>query len=147
MDIVERLQADMKQAMKNKDKFRLSVIRMIRSEIQNLEISKSGSVSEDDVIEVLSREKKKRSESLEEYKQAGRDDIVEDLKSEISILEEYLPAQLSDDELKAIIQDAIHKVGATSPKDMGKVMQEVMPQVKGRADGKQVNRFVSELLN
>ncbi len=147
MDIVERLQADMKQAMKNKDKFRLSVIRMIRSEIQNLEISKSGPVSEDDVIELLSKEKKKRAESLKEYQEAGRDDIVEDLKNEISILEEYLPAQLSDEELRAIIQDAVHKVGATSPKDMGKVMQEVMPQVKGRADGKQVNRFVSELLN
>jgi len=147
MNIVERLQADMKQAMKNKDKFRLSVIRMMRSEIQNLEISKSVPVSEDDVIELLSKEKKKRSESLEEYQAVGRDDIVEDLKKEISILEEYLPAQLSDEELRAIIQDAIHKVGATSPKDMGKVMQEVMPQVKGRADGKQVNRFVSELLN
>jgi len=146
MNIRERLLEDMKKAMKDKDKFRLSVIRMIRSEIQNLEIANSGSLSEEDLIDLIAKEKKKRQESMEEYRQADKNDVVEDLKREIEILNEYLPRQLSEEELEQTIKETISEIGADSPQDMGKVMKEVMPKVKGRADGKKVNQIVSNLL-
>ncbi|ACB84775.1 GatB/YqeY domain-containing protein [Natranaerobius thermophilus] len=146
MGIADQLQEDMKKAMKEKDKFRLSVIRMMRSEIKNREISQSESLSEDEAIELIAKEKKKRQDSLEEYQQAGKTDVVEDLKREIEILDEYLPEQLSQEELKKIIEEAISNVKAESPSDMGEVMKEVMPKVKGKADGKIVNQLVKELL-
>ncbi|OWZ83055.1 GatB/YqeY domain-containing protein [Natranaerobius trueperi] len=146
MEIAQRLQQDMKEAMKKKDKFRLSVIRMIRSELQNQEINNSEVLSEEDIIEILIKERKKRSDSLKEYQQAGKEDTVRDLEKEIDILDEYLPEQLSDEELESIIKDAIDKVGAKSLKEMGQVMKVVMPNVKGRADGKRVNNLVKQLL-
>ncbi len=148
MGIADKLQSDMKTAMKEKDKFRLSVIRMLRSEIKNLEISSSSeSLPEDELIDLISKEKKKRQDSLEEYRQAGKEDVVKDLEKEISILDEYLPEQLTDDELSDIIKEAISQVSAESMSDMGKVMQQVMPQVTGKADGKKVNQLVKDLLS
>jgi len=146
--ILEKLNGDMKQAMKNKDKQTLSVIRMVKASIQN-ETIKLGkkTLSEDEELTVLSREVKQRKDSLHEFKSAGRDDLVEKTESELNILQEYMPKQLSNEELEKIVQSTIEEVNATSKKDIGKVMSAVMPQVKGKADGSQINNIVQKQLN
>lgn len=137
----------MKQAMKNKDKLKLSVIRMVRSAIKNAEIESKSTLSDDEIITVLNRELKQRRDSLQEFKNAGREDLVEGLLAEIEILHQYLPEQLSEQELKDIIQSVINEVGATSKKDMGKVMGALIPKINGRADGKLASQLVQEYLN
>ncbi|GIO27587.1 GatB/YqeY domain-containing protein [Ornithinibacillus bavariensis] len=148
MSLLSRLNNDMKQAMKNKDKERLSVIRMVKASIQNESIKLGKSeLSEDEDLTILSRELKQRKDSLQEFKSAGRDDLVEKLEMEIKIIQEYMPEQLSDEELKAIVLETIQETGASSKKEMGKVMSQVMPKVKGKADGSKINKLVQELLN
>lgn len=146
MPIMERLTQDMKTAMKNKDKTRLSVIRMVRSSMKNEEIKLQRNLTEEDALGILSRELKQQKDSLQEFEQAGRDDLAAKAKAEIAILEDYLPEPLTEEEIQSIVREAIQKSGASSKADMGKVMKLVMPQVKGRADGKAVNRTVLELL-
>ncbi|GAA0416848.1 MAG: GatB/YqeY domain-containing protein [Bacillota bacterium] len=147
MTLLENLNQDMKQAMKNKDKETLSVIRMVKASIQNESIKLGkDSLSEDEETTILSREVKQRKDSLQEFKSAGREDLVQKLENEINILQEYMPAQLTDDELEAIVQSTIHEVNATSMKDMGKVMSAIMPKVKGQADGSQINKLVQKQL-
>ncbi|WP_067727373.1 GatB/YqeY domain-containing protein [Oceanobacillus damuensis] len=147
MTLLDRLNQDMKQAMKNKDKEALSVIRMVKASIQNESIKLGkDTLSEDEDLTILSREVKQRKDSLQEFKAAGREDLVEKLENELSILEKYLPEQLSEDELSAIIQSTIQEVNATSMKDMGKVMGAVMPKVKGKADGSQIKKAVQQQL-
>ncbi|WP_010097051.1 GatB/YqeY domain-containing protein [Ornithinibacillus scapharcae] len=148
MSLLTRLNDDMKQAMKNKDKERLSVIRMLKASIQNesIKLGKSD-LLEDEDLTILSRELKQRKDSLQEFKSAGREDLVEKLEMEIKIIQEYMPAQLSDEELAAIVQETIRETGASSKKDMGKVMSAVMPKVKGKADGAAINKLVQEFLN
>lgn len=148
MSIKERLTEDMKQAMKDREngKIRLSVIRMIRSSIKNVEIDEKKELSEEETLSIIAKELKMRRDSLAEFEKAKRDDLADYAKQEIEILMQYLPQQLSQEELKAIIADTIAKLGAVSPKEMGKVMNAVMPQVKGRADGKIINTLVREML-
>lgn len=146
MSLINRLSDEMKQAMKSQDKFKLSVIRMVRSSIKNLEIDKRRDLTEEEVLDVLSREIKQRRDSLQEFEKAGRDDLVENLKAEINILTEYLPEQLTEEEIKEIVQQTIQEVEASSKADMGKVMGALMPKVKGRSDGKVVNQIVQQLL-
>ena len=146
MSLNDRLNEDMKQAMRNQDKFRLSVIRMVRSSIKNIEIDQRKSLNDQEVLDVLTRELKQRKDSLQEFEKAGRDDLVENLKLEIAIISEYMPQQLSEDEVKEIVQQTIQEVGASSKADMGKVMAALMPKVKGRADGKLVNQLVQQFL-
>ncbi|EGL82662.1 hypothetical protein CathTA2_1818 [Caldalkalibacillus thermarum TA2.A1] len=146
MSLVDQLNNDMKQAMKNKEKTRLSVIRMVKAALKNEEIKLGRALTDDDVLTVLSREMKQRKESLQEFEKAGRDDLVETLNQEIAVLETYLPEQLSEDELRQLVSDTIAEVGATSKADMGKVMSAIMPKVKGKADGSLVNRLVQEAL-
>ncbi|SDI94538.1 GatB/YqeY domain-containing protein [Salimicrobium halophilum] len=148
MTISERLTEDMKVAMKAKDKKRLGVIRMVRSSMQN-EAIKLGKneLTEEEELTVLSREVKQRKDSLQEFKQAGRDDLVSDLQEEITILNDYLPKQLTDQELEAIVSETISEVGASGKSDMGKVMSAVMPKVKGQADGSAVNKEVMKQLS
>jgi uncharacterized protein YqeY len=146
MSLGERLNEDMKQAMKSQDKFKLSVIRMVRSSIKNLEIDLKRTLDDNEVLDVLGREVKQRKDSLQEFEKAGRDDLADSLKAELVILAEYLPQQLTEEEVKAIVQETIEQVGASSKADMGKVMTALMPKVKGRADGKIVNQFVQQLL-
>lgn len=146
MNLSEKLNEDMKQAMKNRDKFRLSVIRLIRSSIKNVEIDLKRELDDQEVIEVLNRELKQRKDSLQDFEKANREDLAETVKAEIAIVSEYLPEQLSEDEIKQIVQDTILEVGASSKSEMGKVMGALMPKVKGRADGKMVNRWVQQLL-
>lgn len=146
MSLSERLNEDMKQAMKSQDKFRLSVIRMVRASVKNLEIDERRTISDDEVIGILKRELKQRKESLQEFVNAGRDDLAETAKAEIAIISEYLPEQLSEGEIKELVEQTIQEVGASSKSDMGKVMGALMPKLNGRADGKTVNRFVQQFL-
>ncbi|MFA8439561.1 GatB/YqeY domain-containing protein [Pueribacillus sp. YX66] len=147
MSLDNLLLEDMKQAMKNKDKTKLAVIRLVRSALQNEAIKRNGALSEDDEIAVLSRELKQRKDSLQEFKKAGRDDLVEGVISEIKVLEAYLPKQLTTEELEAIVKETIAEIGASSKKEFGKVMGAIMPKVKGKADGNIVNQLVQKHLS
>ncbi|GAX91523.1 GatB/YqeY domain-containing protein [Effusibacillus lacus] len=147
MGLAERLEADMKQAMKDRDKIRLSTIRMIRTAIKNAEIDQRKTMTDDDILAVLNRELKQRRDSLQAFKDAGRSDLVDQVEQEIKVLQDYLPAQLDENELREIVLATIAEVGASSKKDMGKVMGALMPKVQGRADGKLVNQLVQAHLS
>jgi len=144
--LAERLMADQIEATKAKDRFRLTVIRMLRSELQNGAIAKRESLDADEELAILTREVKRRQESLGDYERSGRQDLLEDLKNEIVILRRYLPEQLSEAELEKIVSEAIAKSGAQSLKEMGIVMGLLMPRVKGKADGGLVRRLVEQQL-
>ena len=148
MSLLERLNNDMKQAMKNKEKDKLSVIRMIKASVQN-EAIKLGKhdLSEEEELTVLSRELKQRKDSLEEFAKADRTDLVDKLRIEIGFVEEYMPEQLSEEEISKIVKQTILEVNATSKADMGRVMGALMPKVKGKADGSLVNKFVQQHLS
>lgn len=147
MGLAERLDADMKQAMKGKDKVRLSTIRLIRTAIKNAEIDQKITLTDDDILTVLNRELKQRRDSLQAFKDAGRSDLIDQVQQEISVLQDYLPAQLSEEEVREIVVSTIAEVGASSKKDMGKVMGALMPKVQGRADGKLINQLVQSHLS
>ncbi|MDI3540627.1 MAG: uncharacterized protein PWP66_165 [Thermosediminibacterales bacterium] len=146
MSLKDRLLNDMKESMKNKDKDRLSVIRMARAAILNAEKEKMRELEEGEVIEVLAREVKQRKESLPEFEKGNRPDLVEKIQKEIDVLMEYLPKQLTETEIEDIVRQTIMELGVNSLKDMGKVMGKLMPQLKGRADGSLVNKIVKQLL-
>ncbi|GAB6990667.1 GatB/YqeY domain-containing protein [Paenibacillus pini] len=146
MNLSERLNEDMKQAMKSKDKFKLSTIRMVRSTIKNLEIDLKRDLDDSEVLDILSREIKQRKDALQEFEKAGRDNLVASSKAEIEIIGQYLPAQLSEEEIKVIVQQTIQETGASSKAEMGKVMSALMPKVKGISDGKLVNQVVQQFL-
>lgn len=148
MTLKDRLVEDMKVAMKAKEegKVRLSVIRMARAAIKNAEIDKKIEFSDDQVIEVLAREMKMRRDALEEFKKADRPETVKALEEEMVVLMDYLPQQLSEGEIRQLVQETIATIGAQGPKDLGKVMGALSPKTKGRADGKLVNQVVREML-
>ncbi len=146
MGTKERLAADMKEAMRSKDKLKLSTIRLIRSEIKNAEIEKGELLTEDEVTGVLARELKKRRESMVLYDEGGRPELAEKESKEAAVLEEYLPDQLSTEEVEALVDEAIAATGAGSVKEMGKVMGALMPKLRGRADGTVVSSIVKEKL-
>jgi len=146
MNLSERLNDDMKQAMRSQEKFKLTTIRMIRASIKNLEIDLKRSLDDNEVLEILSREIKQRKDSLQEFEKAGRDDLAKDIAAEIDIISVYLPAQLTEEEIKVIVQQTLQETGASSKAEMGKVMTALMPKVKGRADGKLVNTLVQQFL-
>lgn len=142
MSVLDQLNQDMKVAMKAKDKAKLKTIRMLKASLQNEKLAKQDDLTEQEELDILAREKKQRLDSLQEFKQAGRDDLVDEVEEELAIVAEYLPEPLSDDEVKEIVQSVIDSVNASGMQDMGKVMGAVMPKVKGRADG----NFVSEVV-
>ncbi|ETT74356.1 GatB/YqeY domain-containing protein [Paenibacillus sp. FSL R7-0204] len=146
MNLSERLNEDMKQAMKSKDKFTLSTIRMVRSTIKYLEIDLKRTLDDNEVLDILSREIKQRKDALQEFEAAGRDELAASTKAEIEIIIKYLPEQLTEEEIKVIVQQTIQETGASSKSEMGKVMSALMPKVKGRADGKLVNQAVQQFL-
>lgn len=148
MSLQEKLMEDMKQAMKDREegKLKLSVIRMTRAAIKNEEIVKKTLLDDEQVEDIIIKELKKRRESLFEYEKAERPEEVEKLKQEIDILMEYLPKQLSEEELNLIITKVINEVNPSSYKDQGKVMAKLMPLVKGKADGKLVGNLVKEII-
>jgi len=141
------LQNALKDAMKNRDNVRRDVIRMAQSAIKQQEVDSRKALTPEDVVSVLQKEAKQRRETIDELVSAGREDMAEEEKTQLEILEEFLPKQLSDDELRAIVQEVIDQIGASSPKEMGKVMGPTMQRVKGLADGNDVNRIVRELLS
>ena len=146
MDLKETLTDNYKQAMKDRDKLKVSTIRMVLAGVKNEEIAKRGELTEEEFLTVLAREARKRKESIEEFGKGGRQDLVEKEERELSIIESYLPEQLSEDEVRDIIDRTIQEVGATSAGDLGKVMGKLMPLLKGKTDGKKVNQMVRERL-
>jgi uncharacterized protein YqeY len=141
MALLEQIQDDVKTAMKSGEKDRVRALRLVASELQ-----KAAKEGQADEVEVLQRERKRRLEAAEAYRDGGREELAADEEHEAEIIGTYLPEPLSDDELGAIVGDAVAESGASSPKEMGKVMSLVMPQVKGRADGKRVSAAVKEKL-
>jgi len=147
VSLLERLNSDIKQAMKNKEKDKLSVIRMVKSSIQNEAIKTGNELSEDEELTVLSREVKQRKDSLHEFDKAGRQDLVEKIRTELQYVELYMPKQLSEEEVSEIVKQAISETGASSKAEMGKVMAVIMPKVKGKAEGSLVNKLVQQHLS
>ena len=142
MSLQDQLTEAMKVAMKAKDSLRLNAIRLMRTAIKNKEIDTRTTLSDEDVIGVLSTLVKQRKESAEVYRANQRDDLADKEEAELAVIQDFLPAQMSEDEIKAAIEAAVQETGAASPKDMGKVMKIVSAQTRGRADG----RLVSELV-
>jgi len=147
MALIEQIENDFKDALKNKEAEKLSVLRMLKSSIKNFEIGEQKTATDDDAIRLIQREIKQRKDSIESYTSGGRAELAEKERGEAEILKKYLPQQLSSEEIVKIIEAAISEVGATTPADMGKVMGRVMSQVAGRADGSQVSTKVKELLS
>lgn len=147
MSLLERLNEDMKQAMRNKEKDKLTVIRMVKASMQNEAIKLGTALTEEHELTVLSREVKQRKDSLHEFEKAGREDLVEKIRTELQFVELYMPKQLSEEEVSKIVQETIAETGATSKADMGKVMAAIMPKVKGKADGATVNKLVQQHLS
>jgi len=147
VSLLSTLNDDMKAAMKAKQKEELQVIRMLKASLQNEQIKLGRDLTDDEELTILAREMKQRRDSLVEFEKADRQDLADQVKVEIAIVEKYLPKQLSETEIREIVLDSFQKTGATSIKDFGKVMGAVMPQVKGKADGNQVNAIVKEELN
>jgi uncharacterized protein YqeY len=143
----EKIQQDLKTAMKAGDTERRHVLRLLMAAFKQVEVDKRIELSESDVVDILSTEAKKRREAIEEMDQAGRDKLAKQERYELSVIEEYLPQQLSREEIEQLAREVIQEIGATTPKDMGMVMKNLMPRLKGQADGKQVNAVVKDLLS
>jgi uncharacterized protein len=146
-DVKAKLQASLKEAMIAKDNFRRDVVRLMQSAVKQVEIDTRKELSNDEVVAILQKEVKKRRESIDEARKAGRDDIADKEASEVALIEEFLPQMLSREEITVLAKEAVAVSGATSVKEMGKVMSVLMPKVKGIADGGLVNQVVKELLN
>ena len=147
MNILETIDQDLIKAQKEKNEIVILVLRMLKSNIKNKEIEKREELKNEDILDIISKEVKKRKESAQAYKEGGREELAEKELEEYNILSNYLPEQLSEDDIRKIIREAIEKTGASIVSDMGKVMGEIMPQVKGKADGSLVSKIVKEELN
>lgn len=143
---LEKIESDLKAAMKERNEIKLGTLRMLKAAVKNKEIDKKQPLSDPEILEVIQKQVKQRRDSIAEFQKANRQDLLQKETAEIAVLELYLPKQLNESELKAVVQKAIQSTGAKSKADMGKIMKEVMPQIAGRADGKQVNQIVSSLL-
>ena len=146
MSLCEQFRTDLTQAMKSGDKVRLATLRLLTAAIKNRQIDKGGALDDAEALEVVRLATKQRREAIALARQYGREDIVQQEEQELAILEAYLPEQLSTDDLIQRIDAIIQELGATSDKDLGRVMRVLMPAVKGRADGTTVNRLVRERL-
>ncbi|MFH1656421.1 MAG: GatB/YqeY domain-containing protein [Candidatus Nealsonbacteria bacterium] len=165
MMLKQKIKDNLSESLKNKDELTRSVLRLVLSAILNKEkekiykisqeeaelneqeIVKKSNLTDEEVLEIIFSEAKKVKESILEFEKGGRNDLVEKEKKDLEILQRYLPKQMSSDEIEQIVKIAVEKVGASEIKDMGKVMAEIMPKIKGKADGNKVNRIVRELLN
>ncbi|UWD50307.1 GatB/YqeY domain-containing protein [Clostridioides difficile] len=146
MSLKQKLQEDLKSSMKNKDAVRKSVVTLIRASIKQYEVDNRTELDEEGIIDVIAKQLKQRRDALVEFEKAGREDLIKETEAEIEVLKEYLPQQLSEEELEEIVKCTISEVGATSMKDMGKIMSVIQPKVKGRADGKLINKLVKQNL-
>jgi uncharacterized protein YqeY len=146
MSLAEKIATDLNTALKSGDKVRVVILRMIKSTIKNREIEKGEALGNDEIEGVFRTFVKRAKESIEQFSKAERTDLVEKEKAELAIIQEYLPSQLSEDETREIIRNAIAETGAAGPQDMGKVMKTVMAKGKGQIDGKLANTLLKELL-
>ena len=142
----QKLSDDLKQALRDRDRCRISVIRLIMSAIHNAEIAKRAPLEESDILGVIAKEVKQRKESIEAFKQGDRQDLVDQEEAELAILKEYLPEQMSRNDIVAAARKVIDEVGAQGPRDKGRVMGKLIPQLKGRAEGQVINSIVTKLL-
>ncbi len=146
MSLIEKLKQQTIDAMKAKDKERRDALRLLSNAVNNAIKEKGTDLTENEELTILSREAKKRSEAIESYRQGGREDRAKQEQKELEIIESFLPKQLTNDEVKKRIEQIIQKTNATSPKDMGKVMKELAPQIRGTFDGKKAQQMVAERL-
>jgi uncharacterized protein YqeY len=146
MPIIERISDDFKDALKRGDKIKVSILRMIKAAIKNSEIEKKASLNDDEINGILRSFVKRAKDSIEQFEKADRTELVEKEKEELTIIQNYLPKQLEEDEIHNIIADEISESGAAGPENMGKVMKAVMAKLKGQADGKLVNNIVRKML-
>lgn len=147
MSLKEKLADDLKSAMKDKNVIRKNVVQMVRAGILQIEKDNKVTLDDEGVLDVIAKQLKQRRDSLPDYEKSGREDLIAELKAEMDVLMEYLPKQLTRDELEEIVGQAVEATGASSMKDMGKIMAEVMPKVKGRSDGKMINEIAKAMLN
>lgn len=145
MSLKAKLMEDLKASMKNKDILRKNTITMVRAGIKQIEVDERIELDDDAIIQVISKQLKEKRNAIEEFKKGNRDDLVQQTEDEIAVLLEYLPEQLTEEELTHIVSEVIESGGYTM-KDIGKIMKEVMPKVQGRADGKMVNGIVRKIL-
>lgn len=146
MSLSEKIRADLTEAMKARDAERTSTLRMIQSAIKNEQIEKKGELSDGDVLTVLRRAVKQRHDSIEQYEKGNRKDLADKERSELAILEKYLPQQMSDEDAERLVRELIASTGATSKKDSGKVMKELMAKHRGVIDGKKAQEILGRLL-
>ena len=146
-DLKQKLADDLKQAMRGGDEVRRSVIRMVMAAIKNAEIARQADLDDADILGVVAKEARQRQESIESFKQGNRQDLVAKEEMEMAVLQEYLPQQMTREEIVEAARQVIAEVGAQGPGDKGKVMQQIMPKLKGRADGRVINEVATELLS
>jgi len=146
MSLLKKFDDDLKYALKTSERSKVSVIRMVKAMVKNVQIEKGRELTDEEILSVLSTMAKQRRESIEQFKKGGRADLVQNEEQELSILQSYMPQQLTHDEIERMIRDAIRESSAADTQDMGKVMRILMPRIKGIADGKYVNQRVKELL-
>jgi uncharacterized protein YqeY len=147
MSFKENLDQDLKDSQKSRDAVRVSVIRMLKAAIKNREVDKRGELTDEEFLQAVNSQVKTRKEAIEEFKKAGRTELVEKEEQELKILTEYLPEPLTEGEISGLVEAAIKETDAAGPKDMGKVMKILMPQILGRADGKLVSQMVKDTLS
>jgi len=146
MTLKSRLDDDLKSAMRSGDSLRRNVIRYLKSQVHNQEITDQSELDDDGVLRVLTKQAQQRKESIRAFEEGGRADLVDKESAELEIITEYLPQQLSEAEIREAVDFAVTEAGARGPGDMGAVMRNVMPRLRGRADGREVNAIVSEVL-
>ena len=147
MSLKDTLLSDMKIAMKEKDVLRKNTVQMVRAAVLQIEKDKQVTLGDEEILEVIAKEAKKRRDSIADFEKGGRKDLVDAANTELQILMGYLPAQLNEAEIEALVKETIAETGASSMKDMGKVMGAIRPKTKGVADGKTVNEIVKKLLS
>jgi len=146
MPLKEKLMEDLKDAMKSKSKVKKDTVTMVRAAIKQREVDERIELSDAEIIDIIAKQVKQKKDSIPDFEKGNRQDLVDLTNEEIKILLEYLPPQLSDEDLESIVKEAIEKTGAQSKKDMGKLMAFIMPKVKGKADGKHVNEIVAKYI-
>ena len=146
MPLKERLMEDLKEAMKYKIKVKKDTVTMLRAAIKQREIDERIELTDADIIDIVSKQVKQKKDSITDFEKGNRQDLIDLTNEEIKILLEYLPPQLSDEELESIVKEAIEATGAQTKKDLGKLMALIMPKVKGKADGKHVNEIVAKYI-
>ena len=146
MPLKEKLMEDLKDSMKSKEKVKKNVVTMVRAAIKQREVDERIELDDTDIIDIIAKQIKQKKDSIEDFQKGNRQDLIDLTNEEIQILLDYLPPQLSEEELESIVKDAIEKTGAQTKKDLGKLMAFIMPSVKGKADGKLVNQIVAKYL-